>query len=77
MPVVSVDEFLQSIAFLADHQNLRANMKQSGKGGLIAGACTFIGGVVAGPIGLAVGGTIGGLAAYKLTEGTNSLSRKS
>ncbi|XP_055303409.1 protein C19orf12 homolog [Sitodiplosis mosellana] len=64
MPV-DVEEFLRGLAILADNQNMRVTLKQSGKGAAICGAICFVGGLVAGPLGLAVGGTIGGVTAYK------------
>lgn len=66
MPV-DIQEFLEGIAVLADNQNMRVTMKESGKGGLICGVCCFIGGIIGGPVGLAVGGSVGGLAAYNMT----------
>lgn len=68
MPIDTM-EFLDGIAILVDNHNLRVTVKNSGKGALICGACSFIGGLVAGPVGLAAGGTIGGITAYRMSEG--------
>lgn len=64
MPV-DLKEFMDGLAILADNHNLRVTVQKSGKGALICGTCCFIGGLVAGPVGLAIGGTVGGITAYK------------
>lgn len=66
MPV-DLREFLEGVAILADNHNVRVTVKQSGKGAIVCGVCSFIGGLIAGPLGLAVGGTVGGITAYKMT----------
>lgn len=67
MPV-DLEEFIRGIAILADNHNMRATLKQSGKGAAVCGAMCFIGGLIAGPTGLAIGGTLGGITAYKLSD---------
>ena len=63
MPVSPTD--LQRVmAILADEDELKATVKSSGLGGVIAGITTTVGGLVAGPPGLLVGGAIGGALAY-------------
>lgn len=66
MPV-DIEEFLHGIAALADNENIRFTVRQSAKGAMVCGAMCFVGGLVAGPVGLAVGGTLGGVTAYRLT----------
>lgn len=56
------------LAKIADEENMRVTLKQSGKGALICGAGGFIGGLCGGPVGIAVGGTIGGLCAMKMVS---------
>lgn len=48
MPV-DTEEFLRGIAILADNNNMRVSLRQSGKGAAICGAVCFIGGLVGGP----------------------------
>ncbi len=48
----------------------KKTLKQALKGTAIVSACTYIGGLVAGPLGLAVGAASGGLLAYSKTKGT-------
>lgn len=48
MPINS-DELLRAVAILADDNNLRVTVKQSGKGAAICGAICFIGGLIGGP----------------------------
>lgn len=66
MPV-DVEEFLQGVAALADNENIRFTLKQSGKGALVCGTMCFVGGILGGPIGMALGGSLGGLTAYRMT----------
>ncbi|KAH8415344.1 hypothetical protein KR222_004881 [Zaprionus bogoriensis] len=62
-------ELMEAIAIVANEQNVRVAVKQSGKGTAVCAACCFAGGMLLGPVGLAVGGTAGGLAAYIMTSG--------
>ncbi|KAM7346503.1 protein Nazo isoform 1-T2 [Cochliomyia hominivorax] len=63
-------ELIEAISVLADEQNVRVTVKQSGKGAVICGACCFAGGLLMGPPGLAIGGAAGGVVAYKMTQGS-------
>lgn len=63
-----VEEFLRGIAILTDNRNMRVTLKQSGKGAAVCGAMCFIGGLIAGPVGLAVGGSLGGVTAYRMSN---------
>ncbi|XP_017029245.1 protein Nazo [Drosophila kikkawai] len=69
MPI-DTRELMEAIAIVADERNVRVAVKQSGKGAAICAACSFAGGMLLGPVGLAVGGAAGGIAAYKMTSGT-------
>ncbi|KAH8309990.1 hypothetical protein KR044_004248 [Drosophila immigrans] len=69
MPI-DTRELMEAIAIVADEENVRVAVKQSGKGTAICAACCFAGGMLMGPVGLAVGGAAGGIAAYKMTSGT-------
>ncbi|KAI8121650.1 hypothetical protein FF38_06494 [Lucilia cuprina] len=63
-------ELIEAISVLADEQNVRVTVKQSGKGAIICGACCFAGGLLLGPAGLAIGGAAGGVVAYNMTKGS-------
>ncbi|ALC48174.1 CG11671 [Drosophila busckii] len=63
-------ELMQAIAIVADERNIRVAIKQTGKGTAVCAACCFAGGLLMGPVGMAVGGAAGGIAAYKMTSGT-------
>ncbi|XP_017134049.1 protein C19orf12 homolog [Drosophila elegans] len=69
MPI-DTRELMEAIAIVADERNVRVTVKQSGKGAAICAACSFAGGMLLGPVGLAVGGAAGGIAAYKMTSGS-------
>lgn len=66
MPL-DIEEFLHGIGQIADNEKIRFTVKQSGKGALVCGGLCFVGGLLAGPVGMAVGGTLGGLTAYRMT----------
>ncbi|XP_067640531.1 protein Nazo [Eurosta solidaginis] len=69
MPVDS-RELIEAISIIANEQNVRVTMKQSTKGAMVCAASAFAGGLLLGPVGLAVGGTAGSLMAYKMTSGS-------
>ncbi|XP_039958257.1 protein C19orf12 homolog [Bactrocera neohumeralis] len=69
MPV-NTRELMEAIAIIANERNVQVTMKQSAKGAMVCAATAFIGGILLGPVGLAAGGTAGGLMAYKMTGGT-------
>lgn len=71
MPIAT-GEMIKALAVLADRNDVRVSVKQSAKGAIIAGTCCFIGGVLLGPAGLAIGGAAGGVTAYKMTQGINT-----
>lgn len=48
---------------------MKAAVKHSGQGALLAGASAFIGGLMGGPPGIAVGGAFGGLLGAWMTTG--------
>ena len=73
--VIKYEDILKIITVLGDDENLRITVKQSAKGGLIAGFSCAVGGLIAGPPGLAVGGAVGGcLAAYVTGDSFKPLS---
>ena len=52
------------LAILADEDQLKVSVKGADYGGVVAGVTTTIGGLIAGPAGLLVGGALGGVLAY-------------
>ncbi|XP_035899436.1 protein C19orf12 homolog [Anopheles stephensi] len=67
MPI-NTRELLSAVAILTDKQSMRVTLKSSAKGATVAGSSTFLGGLLAGPVGLFVGGAVGGLIAYAMTN---------
>ena len=57
------------IKLIGDNE-IQVTVQQSAKGMAITGVCTFLGGLMAGPAGLAVGGASGGLLSAWYTGGT-------
>lgn len=74
MPISQYD-LQRIIAVLADEEELKATVKGSLKGGILAGITTTVGGLVAGPPGLMVGGIIGGALAYNTAEDFKPVSQ--
>ena len=62
--VIKYNEILGLITRLGEEENIQVTVKESFKGGLIAGACCVVGGVLLGPPGLAIGGAVGGCTAW-------------
>ena len=54
MPV-EISVLVEVLCILCDEDKLKVTLKESLKGGAIAGVSTIIGGMLGGPIGLAVG----------------------
>lgn len=54
MPV-NTTEIIELLCTLAEEERLRVTIRESVKGGLIAGGMAAAGGFVLGPIGLAIG----------------------
>lgn len=63
MPI-SVTDLQRVMAILSDEDQLKVTVKSSAYGGVIAGITTTVGGLIAGPPGLLVGGAVGGALAY-------------
>lgn len=63
--VLNTKALLDGIAVLSDDANVRFTVQSSAKGALITAGYCFVGGLVAGPVGMAIGGGLGGLHAYK------------
>ncbi|XP_017123812.1 protein C19orf12 homolog [Drosophila elegans] len=67
------DRLVKLLCELADINNIRVSSKMTFKGAfgsvIVSGAALFIGGVLMGPVGLAVGGAVGSMAVYGLAKG--------
>ncbi|NXK28099.1 CS012 protein, partial [Arenaria interpres] len=68
MPI-HVDDVMQLFCHLSQEKGMKAAVKHSGRGALLAGATAFLGGLVGGPPGIAVGGAFGGLLGAWMTGG--------
>ena len=52
---LSVDEVMKLLGCISEYEDLKVTYKFSKKGAMIAGTVAFIGGLVGGPPGIAVG----------------------
>ncbi|KXJ76773.1 protein C19orf12 homolog [Aedes albopictus] len=68
MPI-NTRELMEAVGTLTDKEGMRVTLKSSAKGAAVCGASCFVGGLVAGPVGLAVGGTIGAISAGYMSRG--------
>lgn len=54
MPIM-VDDVMKLLCSISEQKNMKAAVKHSGKGALVTGTVAFVGGLVGGPPGIAVG----------------------
>ncbi|XP_071013719.1 protein C19orf12 homolog isoform X1 [Oncorhynchus clarkii lewisi] len=64
-----MDDVMQLCCDLSANQQIKAAVKNSGKGSAVAGGTAFLGGILGGPPGIAVGGAVGGLLGWWMTSG--------
>ena len=64
--VISYSSVLEVMTVLSEEKELRVTVTESGKGALLTGGVAGLGGLLLGPLGLALGGAVGGcLAAWR------------
>ncbi|XP_049765721.1 protein C19orf12 homolog [Schistocerca cancellata] len=67
MPL-NTGEIMNALAIVSEHEHMNVAVKESAKGGIITGVSTVCGGLLLGPLGLALGGTFGGITAYCMSK---------
>ncbi|CAH0550132.1 unnamed protein product [Brassicogethes aeneus] len=65
----SKQDCLKVIEVLSEKEQLNATVGGSAKAAAFTAVCTFAGGVLGGPLGLFVGGTLGSLSSAKYSQG--------
>ncbi|KAH0619598.1 hypothetical protein JD844_000345 [Phrynosoma platyrhinos] len=68
MPI-NMNDVMQLLCHISEERNMKAAVKHSGWGALVAGTTAFVGGLMGGPPGIAVGGAVGGLIGAWMTSG--------
>ncbi|XP_066249735.1 protein C19orf12 homolog [Euwallacea similis] len=63
------DDLMEICRILAEQEDLKVTVTESGKGAMMAAAGVFIGGLVAGPIGMAIGGSVTSIAVAMSSQG--------
>ncbi|KAJ3594108.1 hypothetical protein NHX12_006440 [Muraenolepis orangiensis] len=64
-----MEDIMRLCREISAHQNISVTFRQSAKGAMMVGGCAFLGGLLAGPPGLAVGGAMGGMVGFWATTG--------
>lgn len=64
-----VDDVMRLCCELSAHEQIKVAVKNSTKGAIVAGGTAFVGGLLAGPPGIAFGGAVGGLLGSWMTSG--------
>ncbi|XP_049937689.1 protein C19orf12 homolog [Schistocerca serialis cubense] len=67
MPL-STREIMDALAIVAEHENVKVAVRKSVTGGVIACLTTICGGLLGGRFGMAIGSTLGGIAAYIMSD---------
>nr|XP_033798083.1 protein C19orf12 homolog [Geotrypetes seraphini]XP_033798084.1 protein C19orf12 homolog [Geotrypetes seraphini] len=68
MPV-RINDVMALLCHISEQQQMKVAIKQSSKGALMVGAAAFLGGLLGGPPGIAIGGAVGGLFGAWMTSG--------
>ncbi|NXJ21853.1 CS012 protein, partial [Dicrurus megarhynchus] len=63
-----IDDVMKLLTRIATVKGMKAAVTHSGRGALLTGASAFLGGLLAGPPGIAAGGVVGGLLGW-ITSG--------
>ncbi|KAJ8962540.1 hypothetical protein NQ318_000932 [Aromia moschata] len=64
------ESLIEVCQILAEQQHLQVTVKSAAKSALITGVGAFFGALIAGPIGVAVGGTLASVTTAVATKGT-------
>lgn len=64
-----VDDVMRLCCELSAHEQIKVAVKNSTKGAMVAGGTAFLGGLLAGPPGIALGGAVGGLLGSWMVSG--------
>eukprot|EP00092_Neocalanus_flemingeri_P026268 GFUD01028472.1.p1 GENE.GFUD01028472.1~~GFUD01028472.1.p1 ORF type:complete len:141 (-),score=54.69 GFUD01028472.1:213-635(-) len=67
--VLAYNDIMELLRVLSEDRNLRVTVSESGKGALVTGGVAGLGGMVLGPMGLAIGGAVGGCLAAWMGQG--------
>uniref|UniRef100_A0A8C8R6I6 Chromosome 19 open reading frame 12 n=1 Tax=Pelusios castaneus TaxID=367368 RepID=A0A8C8R6I6_9SAUR len=68
MPI-DVNDVMHLLCHISEERKMKAAVKHSGQGALVVGATAFVGGLMGGPPGIAIGGAVGGLFGAWMTAG--------
>ncbi|XP_017314110.1 protein C19orf12 homolog isoform X2 [Ictalurus punctatus] len=64
-----IGDVMQMCCEVSSNRQMKAAVRNSGKGAVVAGGSAFLGGLLLGPAGIAVGGAVGGLLGWGMTSG--------
>ncbi|KAM9409724.1 protein C19orf12 homolog [Pholidichthys leucotaenia] len=64
-----MDDVMRLCCEVSAQNEIKVAIRSSAKGAMMAGGSAFVGGLVAGPAGIAVGGALGGLLGSWMTSG--------
>ncbi|XP_069072844.1 protein C19orf12 homolog isoform X2 [Pleurodeles waltl] len=69
MAAAEVEAVMELLCHVAETDKIKAAVKHSTRGALYAGAAAFMGGLVGGPPGIAVGAAVGGYLVFWMARG--------